>query len=164
MPTPRPKESVWDYPRPPRLESTPRRIRLVHNGIVVTDSTRALRILETSHPPVYYMPQADIAMALLRPSSRRGSFCEWKGTAQYWDLTLEGHTLAGVAWSYASPTARYADLAHHLAFYPGRFQSPGDECSVDGEAVLAQPGDFYGGWITSDLTGPFKGAPGTLGW
>ncbi len=161
--TMRAQESVWDYPRPPRLEATDRHIRLVKAGRVVADTQRALRILETSHPPVYYMPQADIRMELLRGSARRGSFCEWKGVAQYWDL-LGDAPIVGVAWSYARPTARYAALQDALAFYPGQFQGVGDECSVDGEAVVAQPGDFYGGWITRELVGPFKGAPGTLGW
>lgn len=163
MPT---SESVWDYPRPPRLEPTPRRIRLAHAGTLIADTTHAVRILETSHPPVYYLPQADITMHLLRPATRRGSFCEWKGTAAYWDLLTPDGSLAipSVAWSYATPNSTYANLAHHLAFYPGHFQSPGDACTVDGESVLAQPGDFYGGWITADITGPFKGAPGTFGW
>lgn len=160
----RPKESVWDYPRPPRLEPTSRHIRIVHAGIVLADTTAALRILETSHPPVYYLPPADISMHLLRPSPSRASFCEFKGIAQYWSLNLTTTEppiqTPDVAWSYAAPTPQYAALAHHLAFYPGKF----DECTVDGERIAAQPGDFYGGWITSDLTGPFKGAPGTLGW
>lgn len=165
--TPRPKESVWDYPRPPRLEPTSRHIRIVHAGLVIADTTGALRILETSHPPVYYLPQTDIAMHLLQRSTRRGSFCEFKGVAAYWNLHLPSptpQTIPDVAWSYASPTHGYAALANHLAFYPGRLRECNVECSVDGEIVLAQPGDFYGGWITSDLTGPFKGAPGTLGW
>ncbi len=162
-PTPRTTESVWDYPRPPRLEPTARRLRIVHRGVVIADATSAFRILETSHPPVYYLPPADIAMHLLKPSTRRGSFCEFKGIAQYWNLALTGENtelVPDVAWSYAQPTGSYAALAGYLAFYASRV----DECTVDGERVLAQPGDFYGGWITSDLTGPFKGAPGTLGW
>ncbi len=148
-------ESVWDYPRPPRLEPTPRRLHIVH-GAVLADTVRALRILETSHPPVYYIPQSDIAMDRLRPSQRRGSFCEWKGAAVYWSLP----GVPDVAWSYPKPAPAYLALKDHLAFYASRV----DECTVDGERVEPQPGDFYGGWITSDLLGPFKGAPGTMGW
>ena len=154
-------ESVWDYPRPPRLEPSPRHLRIVHAGEVIADTTRALRILETSHPPVYYLPPVDVAMHLLVPSARRGSFCEFKGTARYWTLSLPGRSaVADVAWSYADPSPGYADLQDYLAFYASRV----DECTVDGERVQPQPGDFYGGWITSHVTGPFKGAPGTLGW
>jgi uncharacterized protein (DUF427 family) len=154
-------ESVWDYPRPPRLEGNPRHLRIVHAGVLLAETSRSLRILETSHPPVYYIPQGDIAMHLMRPSSRRGSFCEFKGAAAYWSLALPGQPLyADIAWSYADPTRPYAALKDHLAFYANRV----DECSVDGERVQPQPGDFYGGWITSHVRGPFKGAPGTLGW
>ncbi len=153
-------ESVWDYPRPPRLEPSTRSLRIVHGGVQIAQTARSLRILETSHPPVYYIPQADIAMHLLRPSARRGSFCEFKGTAAYWSLDLAGKTVADVAWSYANPSPGYAVLKDHLAFYATRV----DECTVDGERVQPQPGDFYGGWITSHVAGPFKGAPGTMGW
>lgn len=153
-------ESVWDYPRPPRLEPSTRSLRIVHGGTVIAQTARSLRILETSHPPVYYIPQADIAMRLLRLSVRRGSFCEFKGVAAYWSLVLAGETVADVAWSYGSPSSGYAALKDHLAFYAARV----DECTVDGERVQPQPGDFYGGWITSHIAGPFKGAPGTLGW
>jgi uncharacterized protein (DUF427 family) len=153
-------ESVWDYPRPPRLEPTPIRIRITHGGVLLVDTTRALRILETSHPPVFYIPPADIAMHYLKLSARRGSFCEFKGTASYWTIDVPGALSPDAAWSYANPTARYAALRDHLAFYASRV----DECTVDGEVVQPQPGDFYGGWITSRVTGPFKGPPGTLGW
>ncbi len=165
-------ESVWDYPRPPRLEATPRHLRIIHGGIVLAETTRALRILETSHPPVFYLPQTDILMQLLRPSSRRGSFCEFKGSATYWNIDLSGAHLPNgdpappspivpaAAWSYPNPSRAYAALRDHLAFYASKV----DQCTVDGEPVEAQPGDFYGGWITSHLRGPFKGAPGTLGW
>ena len=149
-------ESVWDYPRPPRLEAAGRRIRMVHGGTVLGDSVRALRVLETSHPPVYYLPQADLDMTRLRRSARRGSFCEFKGVATYWDLGK----MADVAWSYGSPTAAFAGLRDYLAFYASKV----DECYVDEERVKAQAGDFYGGWITAELRGPFKGAPGTMGW
>ena len=170
-PTPPGTESVWDYPRPPRLEPTPRRIRITHGAHLLADTTAALRILETSHPPVYYLPQSDLTMRLLRPSPRRGSFCEWKGTAQYWDVLLPStpdgapaQTLPAIAWSYPDPTRTYAALKDHLAFYCAPFQPPTGTCTVAGEQVTPQPGGFYGGWITADLTGPFKGAPGTLGW
>lgn len=157
-------ESVWDYPRPPRLEASARALKIVHAGVVVAETARSMRILETSHPPVYYIPQPDIAMELLQASSRRGSFCEFKGVASYWSLESLGKTsgkrVEDVAWSYANPWKSYAGLKDYLAFYASRVE----ECWVDGERVVAQPGDFYGGWITSHVTGPFKGAPGTLGW
>jgi uncharacterized protein (DUF427 family) len=153
-------ESVWDYPRPPRLEASGRKLRVIHAGLVIAKTTRSLRILETSHPPVYYIPQADIAMQWMQLSRRRGSFCEFKGMAAYWSIRLPDAVVDDVAWSYAHPSASYAALANYLAFYANRV----DECMVDGECVAAQPGDFYGGWITSHVKGPFKGAPGTLGW
>ena len=168
LPTAKPvSESVWDYPRPPRLEPTARRIRIRHAGNLIADTAPApaLRILETSHPPVYYLPKSAVAMHLLRRSTSRGSFCEFKGVAAYWDFDIPRNgappLLAGdVAWSYESPNQPYAALAGHLAFYASRV----DECWVDDELVQPQEGDFYGGWITSDLRGPFKGAPGTRGW
>jgi uncharacterized protein (DUF427 family) len=165
MPPPTPvTESVWDYPRPPRLEPTSSHIRITHAGIVLVDTAHALRILETSHPPVYYIPTADIALQYLAISPRRGSFCEFKGTATYWSVNLPGAQVADAAWSYANPTPAYGPLCDHLAFYASRLQAIGAEVSVDGESVTAQPGDFYGGWITSRITGPFKGPPGTMGW
>jgi uncharacterized protein (DUF427 family) len=180
-----PIESVWDYPRPPRLEPTSSHIRIVHHGVVLADTTRALRILETSHPPVYYLPPADLTMQYLKRSLTRSSFCEFKGNATYWTIEispdrsspsappaadLESGTLtppslttiriADAAWSYAQPSPPYAALRDHLAFYANRVE----KCIVDGEHVQPQPGDFYGGWITSRITGPFKGPPGTRGW
>ena len=168
-----PIESVWDYPRPPRLESTPRRIRILHAAGIIADTSlaqkAALRILETSHPPVYYLPRAALNMAWLRRSDSRGSFCEFKGVASYWNLEIPQQNTStilakDVAWSYESPTGSYAELTGCLAFYASRLASVGAECWVDEEVVQPQPGDFYGGWITSNLRGPFKGAPGTLGW
>ena len=159
-------ESVWDYPRPPRLEPAKRHLRITHCGIVIAETSRGLRILETSHPPVYYIPPADIAMRFLLPSPRRSSFCEFKGSAGYWTVDVsavtsrDGAVSPDAAWSYARPASGYADLRDHLAFYATRV----DECTVDGERVDPQEGDFYGGWITSQVKGPFKGAPGTLGW
>ena len=155
-------ESVWDYPRPPRLEASARHLTIVHAGVTIADTIHSVRILETSHPPVYYIPQADIAMEYVKPSSRRGSFCEFKGVASYWSLILpDGRgRVEDVAWSYARPAGSYATLKDYLAFYASRV----DACTVDGEIVAPQPGDFYGGWITSHVKGPFKGAPGTMGW
>ncbi|KAB7647508.1 DUF427 domain-containing protein [Polymorphobacter fuscus] len=153
------QESVWDYPRPPRLEPTSRRIRIVHAGAVVADSVRALRLLETSHPPGYYIPPADIDMALLRPG-RGSSFCEWKGNAVYWDVIAGGTPLLAVGWSYPTPVAAYAALRDHIAFYAGPF----DGCFVDDEQARPQPDGFYGGWITADVAGPFKGIEGSRFW
>ncbi|MFF5173210.1 DUF427 domain-containing protein [Micromonospora sp. NPDC000089] len=152
-------ESVWDYPRPPRLERTGRRIGIRHAGVTVVDSDRCWRVLETSHPPVYYVPREDVTGGRL-VSARGRTRCEWKGEASYWDLLVGEARVREAAWSYERPDPAYAELAGAVAFYPGRV----DECTVDGERVEVQPGDFYGGWITSDVTGPFKGAPGTLGW
>ncbi len=153
------QESVWDYPRPPRLEDSPRRIRIEFGGETVVDTRRAKRVLETSHPPVYYVPVEDVRPGALRPSDR-SSHCEWKGRASYYDLTVGDRTEAGVAWTYPRPTGDFGPLAGHVAFYPGRM----DRCLVDDEAVVAQPGDFYGGWVTSDIVGPFKGGRGSMGW
>ncbi len=154
-------ESVWDYPRPPRLEKSMRCLRIVHAGMVIAETTLSLRVLETSHPPVYYIPQQDIAMQYMQTSSCKGSFCEFKGVATYWSLLVPDQPIVtDAAWSYASPSSSYVPLKDHLAFYANRI----DECTVDGERVIAQPGDFYGGWITSHVKGPFKGAPGTLSW
>ena len=157
-------ESVWDYPRPPRLEASAQRIRVLHAGHSVADtalsSEPALRILETSHPPVYYLPRAAIDMQLLIPSDARQSFCEYKGVATYWSLLIAGHEFQNAAWSYEAPTPGYAALRGYLAFYA----SHTNECWVGEERVVRQPGDFYGGWITANLRGPFKGSPGTRHW
>jgi uncharacterized protein (DUF427 family) len=153
------QESVWDYPRPPRLEATPRRLRIEFAGAVIAETTRAYRVLETSHPPVYYLPPDDVRMDLLVPEAGR-SFCEWKGNARYWTVAVGGRRAVKSAWSYPDPTARFAAIRDHLAFYAGRM----DACFVDDVPVTPQPGDFYGGWITPDVVGPFKGEPGTWGW
>lgn len=152
-------ESVWDYPRPPRIEPTSRRIRVVFNGVTIADTTRAQRVLETSHPPVYYLPPEDVRLEYFTPTPRR-TFCEFKGQASYWTITVNGQTAADAAWSYRQPAPGYESLAGWIAVYPGRM----DACYVDEERVTPQPGDFYGGWITSDIVGPFKGGPGTQGW
>jgi uncharacterized protein (DUF427 family) len=164
-PQPHKIESVWDYPRPPRLEPCPLRIRVLHAGHTLADTTRALRILETSHPPVYYLPAADVAVSHLIQSPTRSSFCEFKGIATYWSVSVtdeEGRPaiVPDAAWSYGKPSPPYAALKDHIAFYASRVS----ECWVGEERVVPQPGDFYGGWITSNLRGPFKGAPGTRGW
>ena len=154
-------EQVWDYPRPPALVPDERRVRIEHAGVVIADTTRALRVLETSHPPTWYLPPADLAFELLHAAGGRGSLCEFKGLAVYWDLVVPGaERIERAAWSYGTPVPEYAALRDHLAFYPSLL----DACFVGDERVAAQPGDFYGGWITPDVTGPFKGAPGTLAW
>lgn len=152
-------ESVWDYPRPPRVEASSERVVVTHAGAVVADTASSLRVLETSHPPTYYLPRSAFADGVLRPGVG-ASWCEWKGHADYLDLVVGDEVLAGVAWTYPSPTQGFEALADHVALYPGRV----DRCTVDGEVVEPQPGGFYGGWITSRVTGPFKGAPGTSGW
>jgi uncharacterized protein (DUF427 family) len=145
-------ESVWDYPRPPRLEPTARRLRVEHGGETLADAPRGWRVLETSHPPVYYLPREFIRMELLAPSEHR-TFCEFKGVASYWDLVLPDSLLSNVGWCYEEPAAGYEDVTGAIAFYASRV----DRCRVDDEIVTPQPGGFYGGWITSDITGPFKG-------
>lgn len=153
------KESVWDYPRPPRTEPTSKRIRVYFGGELVADTSRAVRVLETSHPPVYYIPCEDVRSEFLKPSSH-GSFCEFKGSASYWNLEVKGKTAEDAAWSYESPSRGYESIRGCLAFYVPK----ADECFVDEERVQPQPGSFYGGWVTSDIVGPFKGIPGSAGW
>jgi len=153
------QESVWDYPRPPRLEPCAKRIRMIYSGITIADSTRSKRVLETSHPPVYYIPREDIRMDCLRAAPGT-SFCEWKGRAEYFDLVVGTRTEPRVAWSYPNPTPAFAAIRGYVAFYAGSM----DACYVDGERATPQPGGFYGGWITRELVGPFKGEPGTAGW
>ena len=153
------QESVWDYPRPPRLEETSKRIRIVFNGEVIADTTNAKRVLETSHPPTYYIPPEDIRQEFVQPGNG-SSFCEWKGAAGYISLVVNGRRLENVGWYYANPTPAFASIKDHISFYP----APMDECTVAGERVRPQPGKFYGGWITSNVVGPFKGEPGTMRW
>jgi len=153
------QESVWDYPRPPRLEDSAKHIQIIFNGVTIADTHRAKRVLETSHPPVYYLPPEDIKMEYLS-STNQGSFCEWKGRAIYYTIILGEKQVTNVAWSYPSPTLNFASIKDYLAFYPQLM----DACYVNGELVQPQPGNFYGGWITSDIVGPFKGAVGTWGW
>jgi uncharacterized protein (DUF427 family) len=153
-------QRVWDYPRPPAVKPCDRRVRVEFAGQVLADSTHALRVLETSHPPTIYIPPADVRLSLLTPGDTGPTWCEFKGMAHYLDACVAGQRVQAVAWSYSAPTAGYEALRDHLAFYPGRV----DAAWLDDERVQAQPGDFYGGWITSDLVGPFKGPPGTRGW
>ena len=152
-------ESVWDYPRPPKLEPTAKQIRVEFGGVVIADSGSAFRVLETSHPPVYYIPPVDIAMRYLFEDTG-DSHCEWKGRASYHRVVIGEARLDNAAWSCTNPTPAFRSIRDFIAFYPAKM----DGCYVDGECVVSQPGDFYGGWITSDLVGPFKGAPGTRGW
>lgn len=153
------QESVWDYPRPPRVERSDRHIEIILGGETVADSQRAWRVLETSHPPVYYLPPDDIRMALLEPADG-SSFCEWKGAARYWSVRLGDRLLERVGWSYPDPSPGFEPIRDHIAFYAGPF----DAVRVDGEQVTPQPGGFYGGWVTADVVGPFKGIPGSMGW
>lgn len=154
------QESVWDYPRPPALRACPHRVRIVHAGRVVADSTDAVKVCETSQLPAYYVPARDVRVEWLAHSPQR-SFCEWKGDASYWSLALpDAPVVHDVAWSYERPTAPYAAIAGHLAFYARLL----DECWVGERRVEPNPGSFYGGWYTSDVVGPFKGEPGSSWW
>jgi uncharacterized protein (DUF427 family) len=153
------EESVWRYPRPPRAEQSRRRLTITHRGVVVADSLATIRTLETSHPPSYYAPPSDIAMALLE-QTEKCSFCEWKGVAVYYDVVVGQERIRDAAWSYPDPTAAFAALKDHIAFYASAF----DACLIDGKIVTPQPGGFYGGWITDDVKGPFKGVPGSRFW
>ncbi len=153
------RESVWDYPRPPRVEQSSRQVRVVFSNTTIAETNRALRVLETSHPPVYYIPPGDVQQQFLSRAEHQ-SYCEFKGLATYYTLRVGEKVAENAAWSYHNPSRGYESIKDHLAFYPGRV----DACYVDGERVQAQEGDFYGGWITSDIKGPFKGGTGTTGW
>lgn len=153
------QESVWDYPRPPRLEVASRTVVVRLGGAVVAATRRPYRVLETSHPPVFYVPRADLAAGALVPSARE-SYCEFKGMASYWSVRGGDALAEDAAWSYEHPARGFEELTGAVAFYPGRM----DSCTVDGEVVRAQAGGFYGGWVTDDVVGPFKGEPGTWGW
>ena len=153
------QESVWAYPRPAIAEPSPRHLRIVHGGQLVAETRRSLRTLETSHPPSYYFPREDVAAHVLAASGR-GSFCEWKGSAVYFDVQVAEAVFRDSAWSYPAPSAAFAGLKDHIAFYAAPF----DACYVDGERVTPQSGGFYGGWITSHEAGPFKGVPGSRFW
>ena len=153
------RESVWNYPRPPALEPCSKHIQIIINGQTLADTTCSFRVLETSHPPVYYLPPKDIAMDRLK-KMRSGSFCEWKGYASYYTYLSEGIEITDLAWCYSRPNQSFEAIKDHLAFYPQKTEC----CYVDGEKVTPQEGNFYGGWITDDIVGPFKGGMGTLGW
>lgn len=153
------QESVWDYPRPPRVEAVPERLRVVVDGVTIADTRRGLRVLETAGAPVYYIPPEDVRSDLLVASTHT-SFCEWKGTARYVSYVGPDRRIDDVAWSYPTPAPGYESIAGHLAFYAARV----DEAWVGDERATPQPGGFYGGWVTSRIVGPIKGGPGSFGW
>ena len=157
------QESVWDYPRPPKVERVRRVLRVVFGGEVIAETAHGLRVLETAGPPTYYFPPDDVRTDFLEPGKKR-TICEWKGVATYFDVRVEAdgedRVADDAAWTYRDPKEGYEMLEGYFAFYAG----PMDRCMVGDERVVPQPGDFYGGWITSDVVGPFKGAPGTEGW
>ena len=158
-PVGRGQESVWDYPRPPRLEPCTRRIRVEFAGVTVADTTHAFRVLETSHPPNYYVPADDVLDGCL-DRTQRSSYCEWKGMAHYFDLAVGDRVAPDAAWGYHTPNRAFTRIADYVAFYPALV----DRCLVDDEVVAPQPGGYYGGWVSADLIGPFKGDPGSHGW
>lgn len=151
---------MWDYPRPPAVVPTDSRVRVVHHGVPIAETRAAVRVLETSQPPAFYVPRADVAEERIVVGSGAHSFCEWKGPATYWSVVVGDTTVTDAAWSYERPTPPFAAITGHLAFYAQLLE----ECWVDDEQVVANPGRFYGGWITSNVVGPFKGEPGTQGW
>lgn len=153
------QESVWDYPRPPRLESVSKHLRIIHAGMVIADTNRAFRVLETSHPPTYYLPEADFLVDILVPV-QGSSFCEFKGMAHYYDIKVGSRVATRAAWGYKNPNPAFKELQATVSVYAHKVET----CLVGDEPVQAQEGDFYGGWITKDIVGPFKGAPGTWGW
>lgn len=153
------QESVWDYPRPPRVERSAERVVVTFGGRVIADTTDAVRVLETSHPPVYYLPITAFQPGVLVPASGT-TYCEFKGQAHYFDVVVGDVVASRAGWTYPAPTRGFEALADRVALYPGKMES----CTVNGERVTAQEGDFYGGWVTSNIVGPFKGAPGTYGW
>lgn len=152
------QESVWDYPRPPRIDPSTEHVVVAFNGHVIAETVNALRVLETSQPPAYYIPSGDVRFGGLQRSEAL-SFCEWKGEASYFDLVVPDARIDQVGWTYEHPSPAYAALAGHVAFYAQKL-----DCSVDGEAVVPNEGSFYGGWVTSKVVGPFKGVPGSNWW
>ncbi len=153
------QESVWDYPRPPRVERVDERVTIRLGGSLIADTDDAVRVLETSHPPVYYLPIGDFAPGALVDAAG-SSFCEFKGAARYFDVQGGGLVRPGAAWTYPDPSPGFDALVGRVAVYA----APMDECTVGGEVVTPQPGGFYGGWVTSRVVGPFKGIPGSMGW
>jgi len=152
------QESVWDYPRPPVCVEDQRRVIVTHQGTEIANTQRAVRVLETASPPTFYLPAVDVKMELLKKTPG-SSFCEWKGAATYWSLVLDGQTVKNAAWSYSSPSPSFAPIRDHVAFYPAMV-----DCTVDGQPVRSQTGGFYGGWITDEVIGPYKGESGTSAW
>ena len=152
------QESVWDYPRPPRLEASSKTVRVFLQAELIASSNRAYRVLETSHPPTWYLPPEDIKLEFFTRSAQ-SSFCEWKGAATYWSVKTLSSFAEDAAWSYESPNKKFFSIKGYLSFYANHY-----ECYVDDERVVAQPGGLYGGWITRDVVGPFKGIPGSWGW
>src|SRR3954454_10412133 len=155
-----PEESVWDYPRPPAMVACERRVRIRHGDVVVADSERAVRVLETASPPTIYIPAADVRTELLEKAPEMHTVCEWKGQASYFHLGGEAGRAEHAAWTYREPKQAFAELRDHYAFYAGRV----DESFLDEERVTPQGGRFYGGWVTAEIVGPYKGEPGTEGW
>ncbi len=153
------QESVWDYPRPPRLEDTNKHLKVICNGIVLAETNRGKRVLETSHPPTYYFPGEDVKLPHLIPTPKKG-VCEWKGRYEYYDISIGDKYIKYAAWRYFDPTLDFVPLAEYYGFIASLM----DACYVNDELVTPQAGDFYGGWITADIVGPFKGGPGTWGW
>jgi uncharacterized protein (DUF427 family) len=153
------QESVWDYPRPPRVEDSKRHVKVIYNNTVIAETKEAKRVLETSSPPVYYIPPKDIRMEYLVKTARR-TLCEWKGVANYYTVVVGDKRAENAAWFYPEPTTGYEPIKDYVAFYPQKM----DACYLDGELVKPQAGSFYGGWITKDIVGPFKGEAGTEGW
>lgn len=153
------QESVWAYPRPPRLEKSEKHIQIIFNGVTIADTHHAYRVLETSHPPTYYLPPDDIEMQYLIGTDRT-TFCEWKGAGAYYTVCVAHQEATNAAWYYPTPTTSFAPIRNCVAFYPAMM----DACYVNGELVQPQPGGFYGGWVTSDVVGPFKGEAGTIMW
>lgn len=152
------QESVWNYPRPPALDKSHLLVEVFFGGVQIAKSQSSLRVLETSHPPTFYIPPDDID-AQFFSQTEASSFCEWKGVASYWDITVEKVTVERGSWAYLNPAAPFDELRGYFSFYPSLF-----ECYVDGRVVKPQPGKFYGGWVTSDVAGPFKGTPGSEWW
>lgn len=153
------QESVWDYPRPPRLEPVAEPVRVCLAGVVLAQSRAALRVCETASPPTLYLPPEDVRMDLLEPTSGN-TLCEWKGSARYFSVRVGDRLSQRAAWSYPRPFEGYERLAGYLAFFPGRV----DACLIGDERATPQPGEYYGGWVTQKLVGPFKGEPGSEGW
>lgn len=152
------QQSVWDYPRPPRIEEDTRLVEVYTQGRPVAASARCIRVLETAGPPTFYLPTDDVDVSLLVRAPGT-SLCEWKGEAAYWTVRLDGTSIAAAAWSYPSPKPAFARISRYFSFYPGRV-----DCRVGGERVRPQPGGFYGGWVTDEIVGPIKGEPGSESW